>query len=182
MALQKRCLLRFFLTAARQLISLYWKTATTPPLALWVSTVKDIMRMEGMLGEMLALDNNTFNKYKVLWFIWLRFSSADTLANMLSTPTGQSLHLPWFRASREGTLLLSYYLFIQIISQQIFPLQLSSTPPPLFPSFLLVSFCPFIFLIFLLFIQKEQTFFSVFFFVYFIMTFTIGSLCIYGIV
>lgn len=66
MASQKRGILCFFLSAARQLIPLCWKTATTPPLSLWVSTVNNIIRMEEI----------------VLWFIWLRFSSSDSLATM----------------------------------------------------------------------------------------------------
>lgn len=59
-------------------------------LSLWVSTVNDIRRME----EMLSLDNSTFDKYKVLRFVWLCFSSCETLATMLSTPTGSSPYLP----------------------------------------------------------------------------------------
>lgn len=41
--------------------------------------MNDTMRMEGML----ALDNNTLEKYKILWSIWLRFLASDTLLNML---------------------------------------------------------------------------------------------------
>lgn len=63
-----------------------WKPITAPPLSLRVSTVNDVMRME----QMLALENNTYDKYNVLWSIWLRFSSSDTLADMLSTPSSSS--------------------------------------------------------------------------------------------
>ena len=45
--------------------------------------MNDTMRME----EMLALDNDTFDNYKLLWLIWLRFSSSDMLTNMLSSQT-----------------------------------------------------------------------------------------------
>lgn len=80
-------LLRFFLSAARQLIPLFWKTTTIPTLALWTSTMNDIMRME----EMLALDNDTYEKFTILWSVWRRFSSTDTLVTLLPvTPTPTS--------------------------------------------------------------------------------------------
>lgn len=79
-ASQKRTLLCFFLSAARQLTPLFWKTTTTPPLSAWVSTENDIMRME----EMIALDNDTFNKFKTFWLIWIEYSTSDSLKVMLT--------------------------------------------------------------------------------------------------
>lgn len=61
-ASQKQSLLRFFLSAAWQASPLFWKTDTSPSLTLWVSTINDIMRME----EMLALDNDTFQKFSLI--------------------------------------------------------------------------------------------------------------------
>ena len=78
---QRRSLLRFFMSSAQQLIPSYWKSTATPPLSRWVSIMNDTMRME----EMLALDNDTFANYTLLWLVWLHFSSSDTLTNMLST-------------------------------------------------------------------------------------------------
>lgn len=78
---QKRSLLRFFLSAARQIIPLFWKTTTRPPLALWVSAVNDIMRME----EMIAMDNDTFDKFKTLWLIWIEYSTSNSLKTLLTT-------------------------------------------------------------------------------------------------
>ncbi|PIO41232.1 hypothetical protein AB205_0131940, partial [Aquarana catesbeiana] len=42
-------------------IPLFWKTTTIPPMALWISTMNDIMRME----ETLVLDNDTYDKFTV---------------------------------------------------------------------------------------------------------------------
>lgn len=55
---------------------------TTPPFVLM--GVNDIMCME----EMLALDNDTYEKCKALWLIWIDFSTSDSLKAML-TPYGQ---------------------------------------------------------------------------------------------
>lgn len=41
-----------------------------------------------------ALVNDSFHKYKVLWHILIRFSSSDTLAEMLTPPGGSTSVLP----------------------------------------------------------------------------------------
>lgn len=92
-----------------------------PPLSLWVSMVNDIMRME----KMLALDNDTYEKIKVLWLIWTDFSTSDSLKNMLA-PHGQHGNTSWFHHTsllHQG--LLNYPLILS-------PLALYLNFPPFF--------------------------------------------------
>lgn len=48
---QKHSLLKFFLSAARQLIPRHWKTTSPPSLIEWVAEIKDIMLMEEMQAK-----------------------------------------------------------------------------------------------------------------------------------
>lgn len=86
---QKLSLFNFFLSAAWQIIPLFGKTDVAPPLSLWVYTVKDILWME----EMLALDIDSFDKFKVLWYIWIHFSFSLILSQKCSQPLGVHPHL-----------------------------------------------------------------------------------------
>lgn len=124
--LQKRTLLRFFLSATRQLIPLFWKTTTTPPLSSWVSIVKDMMRVE----EMIALDNDTFDKFKTLWLTWIDYSTSDALKNLQHHLVKLTLTGP-FSVLHQG--LLAFPLPLSIPSSRFLP-------PLIFFSFSLLWF------------------------------------------
>lgn len=78
-ASQKKSLLCFLLSAAKQLIPLFYKWDIPPSLALWVSTVNDMMWME----EMLAMDNDFFKLFKGMRYVWIDFSTSDAFKALL---------------------------------------------------------------------------------------------------
>lgn len=69
----KSSLLQFFLSAACQLISRFWKTDTTPPLNLWQDLINDTMFME----EMQARESDNWEKHNKLWGVWIYYSNSD---------------------------------------------------------------------------------------------------------
>lgn len=77
---QKSCLLRFFLSAARQSISRFWKSNTSPPLNLWVDLNYFMLMEEKQVRELDA-----WEKHNKLWYPWLHYSTSDKLRGKLST-------------------------------------------------------------------------------------------------
>lgn len=63
--------LRFFMSAARQLITKFWKSEA--PLHKWIDMLNDAMLME----EMQAREGDTWDKHLKLWYIWLHYLSSD---------------------------------------------------------------------------------------------------------
>lgn len=77
---QKNGLLKFFVSAGRQLIPRHWKTTTSPSLIEWVREVNNYMLMEEMQAQ--ALDK--YAKFSFVWSIWRSYSTSDILKQRLS--------------------------------------------------------------------------------------------------
>lgn len=62
-------LLCYFLSAARQMVPLYWKQNKTPQISTWISCMNNIVSAE----ELLARDSDTTDPFITQWSIWSYF-------------------------------------------------------------------------------------------------------------
>lgn len=76
---QKNSLLKFFMSAGRQLIPRHWKSTTLPSILEWVNEINNIMLMEEMQAN--VLDKQA--KFSYIWSVWRHYSTSDKLKQRL---------------------------------------------------------------------------------------------------